>query len=61
MPQAFAKSYDIEIYANDDTTFSAANKVARPATSVRNAAYVPIDTLPVADASLRVAGAPHGR
>ena len=26
-PQAFAKSYDIEVYANDDTTFSTANKV----------------------------------
>jgi hypothetical protein len=47
-PQAFAKSYDIEIYANDDATFSAANKVAS-ATGVRNAAYVPQDTLPVSD------------
>jgi hypothetical protein len=45
-PQAFAKSYDIEIYANDDATFSAANKIAS-ATGVRNSAYVPIDTLPV--------------
>ncbi|NPC43528.1 Ig-like domain repeat protein [Nocardioides sp. zg-1230] len=45
-PQAFAKSYDIEIYANDDATFSAANKIAS-ASGVRNAAYVPIDTLPV--------------
>ena len=44
-PQAFAKSYDIEIYANNDTTFSSANRVAS-ATGIRNAAYVPIDTLP---------------
>ena len=47
-PQAFAKSYDIEIYANDDSTFSTANKVAS-GTGVRNSAYVPIDTLPVSN------------
>lgn len=47
-PQAFAKSYDIEIYAKNDTTFSSANKMAS-ATGVRNAAYVPLDTLPVSD------------
>ena len=48
VPQAFAKSYDIEIYKNDDATFSAANKVAS-ATGIRNAAYAPLDTLPVSD------------
>ncbi|MBD3926980.1 Ig-like domain repeat protein [Nocardioides cavernae] len=47
-PQSFARSYDIEIYANDDATFSSANRVAS-ATGWRNAAYVPLDTLPVAD------------
>ena len=44
-PQAFAQSYDIEIYRNDDTTFSTANKVAS-ANGVRTAAYVPLTTLP---------------
>jgi hypothetical protein len=47
-PQAFARSYDIEIYANDDATFSVANRVAS-ANGVRNAAYVPSATLPVSD------------
>jgi hypothetical protein len=47
-PQPFAKSYDIEIYANDDATFSSVNRVAS-ATGWRNAAYVPLDTLPVSD------------
>lgn len=44
-PQAFAKSYDVEIYKNDDTTFSTANRVAS-AFGIRNAAHVPLVTLP---------------
>lgn len=49
-PQAFAKSYDIEVYANDDTTFSSANKVSfASANNLRNAAFVPTQTLPVSD------------
>jgi hypothetical protein len=48
--QAFAKSYDIEVYANDDTTFSSANKVGYASgISLRNAAFVPTQTLPVSD------------
>ncbi|TGN66190.1 hypothetical protein EXE59_21205 [Nocardioides eburneiflavus] len=49
-PQAFAKSYDIEVYKNDDTTFSSGNKVGfASATNLRNAAFVPTATLPVSD------------
>jgi hypothetical protein len=49
-PQAFAKSYDIEVYANNDTTFSSANKVGYASTTgLRNAAFVPSQTLPVSD------------
>ncbi|MCY4727560.1 hypothetical protein NYO98_14830 [Nocardioides sp. STR2] len=49
-PQAFAKSYDIELYANDDATFSSANKLSfASATGLRNAAFVPTQTLPVSD------------
>ena len=48
VPQAFAKSYDIEVYANDDATYSSANKVsAASANNVRTSAFVPGDTLPV--------------
>jgi hypothetical protein len=50
-PQAFAKSYDIEVYKNDDTTFSALNKVTyASAINVRNSAFVPTETLPASDA-----------
>jgi hypothetical protein len=49
-PQAFAKSYDIEVYKNDDTTFSSTNKVvSASAINLRNAAFVPSATLPVSD------------
>ncbi|MBD3948140.1 Ig-like domain repeat protein [Nocardioides ganghwensis] len=49
--QAFAKSYDIEVYANDDSTFSTANRVTyASASNLRNAAFVPAQTLPASDA-----------
>lgn len=48
--QAFAKSYDVEVYANDDTTFSSANKVSSAsANNLRTPAFVPTQTLPVSD------------
>jgi hypothetical protein len=48
--QAFAKSYDIEVYANDDATFSSGNKVSfASANNLRTAAFVPTKTLPVSD------------
>lgn len=48
--QAFAKSYDIEVYANDDATFSSGNKISYASgTNLRNAAFVPTQTLPVSD------------
>ena len=43
-PQAFAKSYDVEVYKNGDTAFSPANRVIDA--RVANPAYTPTDLLP---------------
>lgn len=43
-PQAFAKSYEVEVYKNNDTAFSPANRVVNA--RVANPAYTPTDLLP---------------
>ena len=51
-PQAFASSYDLEVYKNDDATFSAGNRVINKA-ALRTAAYAHTDPLPAAAAAYR--------
>ena len=43
-PQAFARSYEVEIYKNNDVAFSPANRVANA--RVANPAYTPSEPLP---------------
>lgn len=43
-PQAFAKSYEVEVYKNNDTAFSPANRVINA--KVANPAYTPTDLMP---------------
>ncbi|MDZ5663825.1 Ig-like domain repeat protein [Nocardioides sp. zg-1308] len=51
-PQAFASSYDLEVFKNDDATFSTANRVVnRPA--LKTTAYAHTDPLPASPSAYR--------
>ncbi|UUZ59730.1 hypothetical protein [Nocardioides sp. B-3] len=43
-PQAFASGYEVEVYANNDAGFSAANRIIRA--RVANPAYTPTEPIP---------------
>ena len=51
-PQAFASSYDLEVYKNDDATFSTANRVISKS-ALKTAAYAHTDPLPAASSAYR--------
>ena len=60
-PQAFATSYDIEIYAQRRHHVLVRQRGSRPATGVRTAAFTPSEPLPASEHRLRLARASHRR